>query len=87
MLKWLVSFTALFFSVGIWCPVQKETVLKDYCNIIIIPFNYIYIYYNYILYIYIHVHVYIITIIIINNELLAYDKHNNYIVIDNFLSD
>ena len=26
-------------------------------------------------------------IIIINNELLAYDKHNNYIVIDNFLSD
>ena len=25
-------------------------------------------------------------IIIINNELLAYDKHNNYIVIDNFLS-
>ena len=28
-----------------------------------------------------------IYIIIINNELLAYDKHNNYIVIDNFLSD
>ena len=26
-------------------------------------------------------------IIIINDELLAYDKHNNYIVIDNFLSD
>ena len=31
--------------------------------------------------------IYIIIIIIINNELLAYDKHNNYIVIDNFLSD
>ena len=70
----------LIFSVGIWCPEGDSTP-----SLII----YIYIQYNYIIASknMLMIYIYIYIIIIINNELLAYDKHNNYIVIDNFLSD
>ena len=66
----------LIFSVGIWCPEGDSTP-----SLII----YIYTQINYIIASKNMLMIYII--IIINNELLAYDKHNNYIVIDNFLSD